>query len=53
MQRAEATEEARPGAKWLVRRDAIFDTSARVFARGGYHGTGIAELFLPGIARDG
>jgi AcrR family transcriptional regulator len=44
MQRAEATDEARPSAKWLARRETIVDNSARVFARGGYHGTGIAEL---------
>jgi AcrR family transcriptional regulator len=44
MQRAEATHEARPSAKWLARRETIVDTSARVIARGGYHGTGIAEL---------
>jgi AcrR family transcriptional regulator len=31
-------------AKWNARRDAIIDTSAQVFARGGYHATGIAEL---------
>src|SRR4051794_38392983 len=30
--------------KWTARRDAIIDTSAAVFARGGYHATGIAEL---------
>ncbi|HVY11081.1 MAG TPA: TetR/AcrR family transcriptional regulator [Mycobacteriales bacterium] len=32
------------GANWAARRQAIIDTSARVFAQGGYHGTGIAEL---------
>jgi AcrR family transcriptional regulator len=31
-------------AKWKARRDEIVDTSARVFARRGYHATGIAEL---------
>src|SRR3954451_3710943 len=31
-------------AKWKARRDAIVDTSAGVFARQGYHATGIAEL---------
>ena len=30
--------------KWEARRQAIVDTSAQVFARTGYHGTGIAEL---------
>ena len=31
-------------AKWKARRDAIVDTSAGMFARQGYHATGIAEL---------
>ncbi len=31
-------------AKWEARREAIVDTSARVFAQRGYHATGIAEL---------
>src|SRR3954471_592493 len=31
-------------AKWTARRDEIIDTSAQVFARSGYHATGIAEL---------
>jgi len=31
-------------ANWQTRRDAIVDTSARVFAQQGYHATGIAEL---------
>jgi len=31
-------------ARWEARRAAIVDTSARVFARQGYHATGIAEL---------
>jgi AcrR family transcriptional regulator len=31
-------------ARWEARRDAIVDTSARVFAQRGYHATGIAEL---------
>jgi AcrR family transcriptional regulator len=35
---------ARRGANWEARRQTIIDTSARVFAQGGYHGTGIAEL---------
>src|SRR5579875_1790986 len=34
----------RRGANWEARRQTIIDTSARVFAQGGYHGTGIAEL---------
>ncbi|MGN6472856.1 MAG: TetR/AcrR family transcriptional regulator [Mycobacteriales bacterium] len=32
------------GANWELRRRAIIDTSAHVFAQGGYHGTGISEL---------
>jgi AcrR family transcriptional regulator len=35
---------ARRGANWEARRQTIIDTSAHVFAQGGYHGTGIAEL---------
>src|SRR5262245_51146994 len=31
-------------AKWAARRERIIDTSASVFARQGYHATGIAEL---------
>jgi AcrR family transcriptional regulator len=34
----------RRSPKWLARREAIVDTSARVFARRGYHATGINEL---------
>ena len=43
---AQAAISDEPGrsAKWNARRDAIIDTSAQVFARGGYHATGIAEL---------
>src|SRR4051812_36583230 len=36
--------EARRSEKWNARRDVIVDTSAQVFARGGYHATGIVEL---------
>ena len=36
-------EEGR-SAKWEGRREAIVDTSAHVFARRGYHGTGVMEL---------
>jgi TetR/AcrR family transcriptional regulator, cholesterol catabolism regulator len=39
-----ANAEPRRSAKWKARRDAIVDTSAKVFARQGYHATGIAEL---------
>jgi AcrR family transcriptional regulator len=41
---AEARHEPRRSAKWQARRETIIDTSARVFARGGYHATGITEL---------
>jgi AcrR family transcriptional regulator len=41
---AEARDEPRRSAKWQARRETIIDTSARVFARGGYHATGITEL---------
>ena len=36
--------ETRRSPKWEARREAIIDTSARVFARRGYHATGITEL---------
>ncbi len=39
-----ATDNSKRSAKWKERRDAIIDTSATVFARSGYHATGIAEL---------
>jgi TetR/AcrR family transcriptional regulator, cholesterol catabolism regulator len=39
-----ATDDTKRSAKWKERRDAIIDTSATVFARSGYHATGIAEL---------
>jgi TetR/AcrR family transcriptional regulator, cholesterol catabolism regulator len=44
MAMAEARDEPRRSAKWQARRETIIDTSARVFARGGYHATGITEL---------
>ena len=37
-------DASRRSPRWQARRDAIVDTSARVFARRGYHATGIAEL---------
>jgi len=37
-------DDPRRNAKWLARRQAIVDTSARLFARRGYHATGINEL---------
>jgi AcrR family transcriptional regulator len=36
--------ESRRRANWEVRRQAIVDTSAHVFAQRGYHATGITEL---------
>jgi AcrR family transcriptional regulator len=44
MPRPDSTGTSRRGAKWETRREAIIDASARVFARRGYHATGIAEL---------
>jgi AcrR family transcriptional regulator len=44
MPRADAGEVRPRSAKWLGRREAIVDTSARVFARRGYHATGLTEL---------
>ena len=46
---AKQTTDDRPdaprrSAKWHARRQAIIDTSASVFARRGYHATGITEL---------
>jgi TetR/AcrR family transcriptional regulator, cholesterol catabolism regulator len=41
---AETNRDSRRSAKWELRRQAIVDTSARVFARQGYHATGIMEL---------
>jgi len=37
-------DEPRRSPKWKARRDTIVDTSAQVFARQGYHATGISEL---------
>ncbi len=39
-----ASDEPQRSAKWTARREVIIDTSAPVFARQGYHATGIAEL---------
>jgi TetR/AcrR family transcriptional regulator, cholesterol catabolism regulator len=33
-----------PSLKWHLRRESIVDTSARLFARHGYHATGLTEL---------
>jgi AcrR family transcriptional regulator len=42
--RTAASDEPQRSEKWKARRDEIVDTSASVFARQGYHATGIAEL---------
>jgi AcrR family transcriptional regulator len=42
--RAEPGVRSRRSPNWQGRRNAIVDTSAQVFARHGYHATGIAEL---------
>jgi AcrR family transcriptional regulator len=44
MPRARANGGSGRSAKWQARREAIVDTSASVFARRGYHATGITEL---------
>lgn len=44
MPRADATDVSRRNPKWQARREAIVDTSARLFARQGYHATGLNEL---------
>src|SRR5438034_2804007 len=44
MASAPATGDSRRSAKWQARRETIIDTSARVFARRGYHATGIMDL---------
>jgi len=41
---AQVNEDTRRSPKWEVRRQAIIDTSAHLFARQGYHATGITEL---------
>jgi AcrR family transcriptional regulator len=38
------SSDVRRSAKWNARREGIVDTSAQVFARGGYHATGIVQL---------
>jgi AcrR family transcriptional regulator len=40
----DATEEVERGAKWVARRNAIIDMSAKVFAERGYHTTSTVEL---------
>ena len=40
----EETGDSRRSAKWEQRRQAIVDTSAHLFARHGYHATGVMDL---------
>ena len=44
MARTDATGDSPRRANWQARRQVIIDTSAPVFARHGYHATGIMEL---------
>jgi TetR/AcrR family transcriptional regulator, cholesterol catabolism regulator len=44
MPRADPKSASKRNAKWEARREAIVDTSARLFAANGYHATGINEL---------
>src|SRR5438445_13187770 len=44
MPRAGWSTDSRRSPKWEARHQAIIDTSASVFARQGYHATGISEL---------
>src|SRR6476469_3608768 len=46
MSQAESTVGSRRRPKWAARREAIIDTSAAVFARRGYHATGINDLCI-------
>jgi TetR/AcrR family transcriptional regulator, cholesterol catabolism regulator len=41
---AEVRDERGRSQNWRARYETIVDTSARVFAQGGYHATGISEL---------
>ena len=42
--RPDTSDDSRRSPKWQARREAIIDTSAPLFARRGYHATGITEL---------
>jgi TetR/AcrR family transcriptional regulator, cholesterol catabolism regulator len=44
MPKAQPSDDPQRGLKWQIRRQAIIDTSAQVFARRGYHATGVTEL---------
>jgi AcrR family transcriptional regulator len=44
MPRSETSRDPRRNPNWVARRQAIIDTSAPLFAKRGYHATGITEL---------
>jgi TetR/AcrR family transcriptional regulator, cholesterol catabolism regulator len=44
MPKAQPSDDPQRSLKWQTRRQAIIDTSAQVFARRGYHATGVTEL---------
>ncbi len=44
MPATDASNDSRRSPKWQARREVIIDTSAPLFARRGYHATGITEL---------
>ena len=44
MPKAQPSEDPQRSLKWQARRQAIIDTSAQIFARRGYHATGVTEL---------
>lgn len=44
MPRADPADDSGRSDRWRARRDAIIDTSARLFAAQGYHATGLNEL---------
>ena len=44
MPATDASSDSRRSPKWQARREVIIDTSAPLFARRGYHATGITEL---------
>ena len=48
-----ASDDSGRSAKWQERREAIVDTSAQVFARRGYHATGIARAVRGQRLREG
>lgn len=44
MPKTETIEKTRRSAKWTARHRTIVDVAAKVFARNGYHATGVADL---------